>query len=165
MKPPAVTPLGHLAYILAAMVIVLDQAVKYWILAVFRLPERMSVPVWGPFDLTMVQNRGISFGILQDQGGWTRWLLVAFSLGVAAVLAWWVRRTERLNLALAVGCIMGGAVGNAVDRIRLGWVADFLDFHQLHFPWVFNVADSAVNIGVALILLDAVLAPPKRAPA
>ncbi|MFI4976970.1 MAG: signal peptidase II [Caulobacterales bacterium] len=163
MRP--VSRLGLTAHALAAGVIVLDQAVKYWVLAVFRLPERQSAPVWGPLRLTMVQNRGISFGFLQAQADWARWLLVVFSVGVAVGLAWWVRRADRPIPALAVGFIIGGAVGNAIDRIRLGWVADFLDFSQLHFPWVFNVADSAINVGVALILLDAVLAPPKRAPA
>ena len=73
---------------------------------------------------------------------------------MAAALAVWVRRTDRLVLAVAVGLIMGGAVGNVIDRVRFGAVTDFLDFSRLWFPWVFNVADSAITIGVILLLWD-----------
>lgn len=146
--------LSSLAYGLAALVIVLDQLSKYWILEVFRLPEKISVAVGGPMSLTMVWNKGVSFGLLKAEVDVVRWALVAFSVGVAVFLAVWARKIERPLLATAVGLIMGGAIGNAIDRARFGAVADFLDFKALYFPWVFNVADSAITVGVVLLLLD-----------
>lgn len=145
------------AYLIAAVTIVLDQISKYWVLNVFNLPAKGSVPVAGPFNLSMVWNRGVSFGLLRAEVDLARWGLVIFSLVVAVFLAVWARKIARPLLALAVGLIMGGAVGNAIDRARFGAVADFLDFHQLYFPWVFNVADSAITVGVVLLLLDSVL--------
>jgi signal peptidase II len=145
------------AYLVAVTTIVLDQISKYWILNVFRLPAKGSVLVGGPFSLSMVWNRGVSFGLLRAEVDLARWALVGFSLIVAAFLAVWARKIERPLLALSVGLIMGGAVGNAIDRARFGAVADFLDFKALYFPWVFNVADSAITVGVILLLLDSVL--------
>lgn len=146
--------LAPLAYGLAALVIVLDQLSKWWILEVFRLPEKVSVAVGGPMALTMVWNKGVSFGLLKAEVDLVRWALVAFSVGVAVFLAVWARKIERRLLATAVGLIIGGAIGNAIDRARFGAVADFLDFKALYFPWVFNVADSAITVGVVLLLLD-----------
>jgi signal peptidase II len=94
---------------------------------------------------------------------WTRWALVAFSLIVAGALGLWVRRAEKRFTGLALGLIIGGALGNAVDRIRDGVVVDFLDVTALRFPWVFNVADSGVSIGAVLLVWDTFLAPRKRA--
>ena len=155
--------LALIAYILALSVIVCDQALKYWVLDVFGLPERFSAPVAGPFYLTMVWNKGVSFGVLNIDAEWTRWVLSAFSLGVAAALAAWAWRVDRPILALAVGLIIGGAVGNAIDRVRLGAVTDFLDFTRLMFPWVFNLADSAISVGSVLLIWDLFLAPRKKA--
>ena len=155
--------LAMLAYVLAIAVIVCDQALKYWVLDVFGLPERFSAPVAGPFYLTMVWNKGVSFGVLNIDAEWTRWVLSAFSLGVAAALAVWAWRVDRPILALAVGLIIGGAVGNAIDRVRLGAVTDFLDFTRLMFPWVFNLADSAISVGSVLLIWDLFLAPRKKA--
>ena len=143
-----------IAYGLAVLTIVLDQLSKLWVLNVFDLPSKGSVHVGGPVSLTMVWNEGVSFGLLRAEQDLTRWALVVFSLAVAAFLAVWARKIERPLLALAVGLVMGGAVGNAIDRARFGAVADFLDFKDLYFPWVFNVADSAITVGVVLLLLD-----------
>ena len=143
-----------LAYGLAVLTIVLDQLSKWWVLYVFDLPAKGSVQVGGPFSLTMVWNKGVSFGLLRAEQDLTRWALVVFSLVVAAFLAVWARKIEKPLLAIAVGLVMGGAVGNAIDRARFGAVADFLDFKALYFPWVFNVADSAMTVGVILLLLD-----------
>ncbi|WP_395671372.1 signal peptidase II [Phenylobacterium sp.] len=150
----AVTKLGGLAYALAALVIVLDQASKYWILEVFNLPARGSVPLAGPLNLTMVWNQGVSFGLLRAEQDLMRWALVAFAVGVSIFLAIWVRRAGRAILAAALGLIIGGAVGNVIDRARFGAVADFVDVSALHFPWVFNIADAAINIGIALLFVD-----------
>jgi signal peptidase II len=150
----AVNRLGWLAYLLAVLIIVADQASKYWILEVFQLPLRPSHEVFGPFSLTMVWNRGVSFGLLWADQGFVRWGLAAFSIGVSILLAVWVRRAERPLMAVSLGMIMGGAVGNVIDRIRFGAVADFLDFSDLMFPWIFNVADAAISTGIALLLVD-----------
>lgn len=152
-----VTKLGVAAYLLAVAVILLDQASKHWILDVFDLPLRTSVPVAGPFHLTMVWNRGVSFGLLRADVDLTRWLLAAFSIIVSIVIAYWVRNARRPLSAVALGLVMGGAIGNVVDRIRFGAVADFLDFSRLYFPWVFNVADSAITVGIIVLLLDMLL--------
>jgi len=155
----------RLGLAVAAVTLVVDQAVKYWVLEVFRLPERTTAPVIGPFWLSMVWNRGVSFGILNIDEAWSRWLLSAFAIAVAIALAVWVRRVDRPILAVAVGLIMGGAVGNVIDRVRFGAVTDFLDFSRLWFPWVFNVADSGVSIGSVLLVWDLFLAPRKAATA
>jgi signal peptidase II len=156
--------LALVAYVLAIAIIVCDQALKYWILDVFRLPERFSAPVAGPLWLTMVWNKGVSFGVLNIDADWTRWTLSAFSLIVAAALAAWAWKVDRSTLAVAVGLIIGGAVGNAIDRLRLGAVTDFIDFTRLWFPWVFNLADSGITIGSVLLIWDLFLAPRKHAP-
>ena len=148
---------GGAALALAAAVVVLDQAVKHWILNTLHLPELASVPVAGPLKLTMVWNEGVSFGLLQAQHDIVRWVLAAFSIVVAVALAGWVRKAERPIFALAIGLVIGGAVGNVIDRIRFGAVVDFLDVTSLHFPWVFNVADSAISVGIGVLLLDMLL--------
>lgn len=151
----SVTKLGWTAYALALFVIIADQLSKHWILFVYDLPSRFSVPIAGPFSLTMVWNRGVSFGLFRADADLVRWLLSAFSIIVAIVLAVWARKTERPFMAIGLGLVIGGALGNVIDRIRFGAVADFLDFQRLgFFPWVFNVADSAITIGVVFLLLD-----------
>jgi signal peptidase II len=158
------TRLGLFAYLLALVVVALDQASKFWILHVFDLPSKISVPVAGPFHLTMVWNRGVSFGLLRADVDLTRWALAAFSIVVAVFLAGWVRDAKRRLMAVALGLVIGGAVGNVIDRIRVGAVADFLDFSRLYFPWIFNVADAAITCGIALLLLDMLLQEKARAP-
>ena len=158
-----VSRLGWTAYVLALLIIVADQASKYWILEVFQLPLRPSTHVAGPLSLTMVWNEGVSFGLLRAEQDLTRWALVVFSLAVAAFLAVWARKIEKPLLAIAVGLVMGGAVGNAIDRIRFGAVADFLDVSALgFFPWVFNIADAAINVGIGLLLIDMLLTERKQ---
>jgi len=149
-----ITKLGAMAFALAFAVIVADQAVKTWVLDVLRLQEGQSIAVLGPIHLTGVWNPGVSFGFLQAQHDLVRWLLVAFSIVVSIFLAAWVRRSERPLFAVAVGLLMGGAIGNVIDRIRIGAVADFIDASRLFFPWIFNVADSAISVGICLLLLD-----------
>ncbi len=156
-----VTRLSLAAYLLAILLIGADQASKAWAVGVLGVDQGVSQPVAGPFFLSMVHNKGFSFGILNGDAQWSRWALSIFSIAVAMGLAVWVRRVERPILATAIGFIMGGAIGNVVDRVRFGWVVDFLDFSRLGFPWVFNVADAAINIGVALLLLDALLSARK----
>ena len=142
------------AYGLAALVIVIDQAAKAWILGLgLRMYE--TRPVAGILQFTLVPNSGVSYGLFQANHAAVRWLLVVFSLVVAAMIVWWARRADRTLQALGFGLIAGGAVGNAIDRARLGWVVDFIDVQRIgFFPWVFNVADSAITVGVIALLID-----------
>lgn len=153
-RGPLITPQGWLTYGLAGLVVALDQASKYWILHVYDLPAKVSTPVLPFFSLSMVWNRGVSFGLFRADVDLARWGLAGFSLVVAIALGLWARRNGRLLPAVALGLVVGGAVGNLIDRVRFGAVVDFLDFGGLYFPWVFNVADSGITVGVALLLLD-----------
>ena len=152
---PAVSRWGVAAYLIAGATVILDQLSKYWILDIVDLRHHSPIEVLPFFQLTMVWNAGVSFGMLRADSPAGRWLLVAFALAIVTALVVWARRISRPILALAVGLMLGGALGNnLIDRVRFGAVADFLDFHALYFPWVFNVADSAISVGVALLLLD-----------
>lgn len=142
---------------IAAAIIVLDQAVKAWALYVYNLPLRGHVELSPVMDLTMVWNRGVSFGLLDSDSELGRWLLTLFMVVVAGLLAWWLSRASRPLLAAALGLVIGGAIGNAIDRVVRGAVADFLDFSDIFFPWVFNIADASICIGVGLMLLDSLL--------
>lgn len=145
------------AYAIAAFAIVVDQLTKAWIMLVVDLPARRHIDISPIFDLTFTLNRGVSFGMLSG-GEATRWGLSVFSVVVALALGWWVRTADRRLFALSVGLIMGGALGNVIDRVRIGGVIDFLDFSGLMFPWIFNIADACISVGVALLVLDSVLA-------
>ena len=146
---------------LAALVIVLDQASKLWVLHGLGFMDGgpgTRIEVLDPwFNLTMVWNRGISFGLFQAQAFWQSLILIGFSLAVSGLLCAWMMRATRKLQVFAYGAIIGGAIGNAIDRAIYGAVADFLDFSEIGFSWVFNVADMAINIGVGLLLLDLVL--------
>lgn len=139
---------------LALAVIGADQLSKYWILAITRLPEIGRIELSSVFDLTFVRNAGVSFGLLHADGQIERWGLILMSGGIACAFVWWLRSVERHLSAIALGLVIGGAVGNLIDRVRFGYVVDFLDFSGMYFPWVFNVADAAITIGAALLILD-----------
>ncbi len=155
--------LALVAYGVALVVAVLDQLSKYWVLNVLDLAHRPPIVILPFFRLSFVDNPGVSFGLLRADTPAGRWLLVLFAvvfIAVLVVLGW---KATQTRLAVIVGLVLGGALGNnLIDRVRLGSVTDFLDFHPI-FPWVFNVADSAITIGVALYLLDSFLRP-KDAP-
>ncbi len=159
-----VTRFGAWAYGLAALAVVLDQMVKQWVVYDLLLPQRATVQVAGPLHFTMVWNPGVSFGFLRADHDLVRWALILFSFGVAGVLAWWARTAARPLMGLGLGLVMGGAVGNAIDRIRFGAVVDFFDVTRIgFFPWVFNVADSAITVGVICLLLDSIRREPATA--
>lgn len=150
------TRLAVTAYAFALIVIVLDQLTKAWMIEA-DLRELGQIAVWpGVFNFSWVENTGVSFGLFG--GGSARWGLTVFSIAVSGVLAWWALKADRRLLITAIGLVMGGALGNVIDRIRFGYVVDFLDFSQTGlFPWVFNVADSAITVGVILLILDSVI--------
>ncbi len=154
---------GWLAYGLAVTVVVVDQAAKA-IVGGLHLVSGVSLQLWGPLRLTLVQNTGVSFGLFRGDAPWTRWALAGFSLAVALFLGVWARRAARPITGLSAGLIMGGAVGNLIDRVRDGSVVDFIDVTRLHFPWVFNVGDSAITVGIVLLLAENLLSP-RAAPA
>jgi lipoprotein signal peptidase len=144
------------------LVLAADQASKYWVLEVLNLPAQRRVPVFPGFDLTMVRNYGITFGLLSSDSAWSGVVLAAVALAVVVALAVWLRRAEHALVAVALGAVAGGAVGNIIDRMRLGWVVDFLDFTSLLpglWRWVFNVGDSAIVCGVAMLVLDGMRRP------
>jgi len=158
-RRPALTGAAIAAYVLALAVVALDQASKWWILNVVDLDHRPPIQVLPFFNLQMVWNQGVSYGLLRADSDLGRWLLVAFAAAMTLILAYVARRARRPMMAAILGLIMGGAAGNLIDRVRFGAVADFLDFHALYFPWVFNVADSAISIGVILFVVDSFLGP------
>lgn len=148
----------RLAISLAAVVLVVDQLTKWWILADVMNPPRI-LEVTSFFNLVLVWNRGISFGFFGTGGPWQAWLLAAFGTVIAGGLLVWLQRAGMPRLpSIGIGLIVGGALGNVIDRLRHGAVVDFLDFHAGGYHWpAFNVADSAITVGVAALLLDAVL--------
>ena len=137
---------------LAAGVVVLDQASKAWIVSVFTLNESLTVTPY--FNLVWVYNVGAAFSFLAGASGWQRWFFVALALGVSLWLLLMIREHARERLLpLALALVLGGALGNVIDRLVHGAVVDFLHFHYLsHYFPAFNVADSAISVGVALML-------------
>jgi len=140
--------------LLAALVIVLDQYSKWLVLQHFELYQNLRLSSW--FNLTLAYNTGAAFSFLNDAGGWQRWLFVVLAVVITGVLTVWLQRARHLHMqSLALALIIGGAVGNVIDRIRLGHVIDFIDWHYRDWHWpVFNIADSAITVGVLLLILD-----------
>ncbi|MBW7924673.1 MAG: lipoprotein signal peptidase [Burkholderiaceae bacterium] len=140
---------------IAALVVALDQATKFAIERAFSYGERLAV-VPGLFDLTLVYNRGAAFSFLANAAGWQRWFFIALGALAAAFIVWLLARhgSQRL-FAFALALILGGAIGNVVDRIARGHVVDFVLLHWQRFHWpAFNVADSAITVGAVLLVVD-----------
>jgi signal peptidase II len=151
---------GASGFALAAVVFVLDQFTKWLVAGPLGLTELgQNIDVLPFFDLTRVHNYGISLGLLTAGSATGRWLLVVMTAVIAGVVAWWLTREEQRGDQLALGLVLGGALGNIVDRARLGYVFDFADFHIGEFrPFlVFNVADACISIGVVILILRAFL--------
>lgn len=154
----------RLGLALALAILVADQVLKWWILEVVRLPEIGRIEVTPFFNLTMVWNRGVTFGLLATDIGWQKLLLGAVALAVVALLLAWLARAENRLVALALGGVIGGAIGNVIDRARFGAVVDFLDFHAFGWHWyAFNIADAAIVCGVAALVWDALIRPSAEA--
>ena len=140
---------------LAALVVVADQATKLWALdTLFEPPTRIEIlPV---LNFVPVWNRGVSFGLLSNASQWGPWLLSGFALLVCLFMGAWLMRAKSWTLILGLGAVIGGAVGNVIDRMLYGAVVDFIDVHYGGWHWpAFNIADSAITLGVGLLLLDA----------
>jgi signal peptidase II len=155
----ATTALKSIGLTLILGILALDQASKYWIVNVLRLPDIGQIELSGIFDLTMVRNYGVSFGAFTADADWERWALVGLSVVIASIFSVWLTRATRRQTVLALALVIGGAIGNVIDRVRYGYVVDFLDFSGIGFVWVFNVADSAITIGAILLALDMLFNP------
>lgn len=139
---------------LAGLVIVLDQIAKQAVLGAFALGEGRKIAPF--FNLVLVYNRGAAFSFLAEAGGWQKWFFLALALAISTWIVGMLRRHagERL-LCLALSLILGGALGNVIDRVLYGAVVDFLDFHAAGWHWpAFNVADSAITVGAALLVWE-----------
>jgi len=152
--------------LVAALVFFFDQMSKWWITGPLALPDRAPIDVVPIFRLIFVQNYGVSMGFLTAGSDSARWLLTALTAAIAIGVLVWLWREKSRGEAAALGLILGGAIGNILDRVRLGYVVDFLN---LHFgAWspflVFNLADAAISIGVALLVLRALLTREAPAP-
>ncbi|HET8701083.1 MAG TPA: signal peptidase II [Nitrococcus sp.] len=150
--------------LLAAAVIVADQITKF--LAEMWLVAYHPVPLAALLDLTLSYNRGAAFSFLSNQGGWQRWLFIGVALFVCFFLLRWLVQLHRHErwLAFALGLILGGALGNAIDRLRYGHVVDFIDVHYGPWHWpAFNIADSAITVGLIGLLLQLLLFDRRRA--
>ena len=149
---------------LAALLFAADQATKLWILATYQLGD--STFVTGFFNIVRVHNTGAAFSFLADAGGWQRWFFTAVGVAAAVFIVWMLRSHPGQKLfAFALACILGGALGNVIDRLMHGYVVDFLDFHWDflagifpggHFP-AFNIADAAITVGAVALILDEIL--------
>ncbi len=151
---------------LSAAIVALDLATKAWVSGAFHLGEVRYVAPF--FNLVLAHNAGAAFSFLADAGGWQRWFFTVLTIGISAVLVVMLRRTEGNPwLSAAFALVLGGALGNLYDRVTLGYVVDFVQLHAggYYFP-AFNVADSAITVGVALLLWDSVRpGAPEPAPA
>jgi signal peptidase II len=147
----------------ATIIFVADQLTKWLVIGPLQLQSVRQIHLLPIFNLTWTENRGISLGLLTADGELGRWLLVAMTAIIAGGIAWWITHEHQRGDQLALGMVLGGAVGNILDRARFGYVVDFADLHFGDFrPFlVFNVADAAISIGVVILLLRAFLAKPK----
>jgi len=149
---------------LAAGILLLDQFTKVLILGYYQLGDSTTITSF--FNIVRVHNSGAAFSFLANAGGWQRWFFTAIGLGAAVFIVWMLRSHPGQKLfAFALACILGGAIGNVIDRVLHGYVVDFLDFHWSflsgifhggHFP-AFNVADAAISIGAVCLILDEIL--------
>ena len=142
---------------LALVLVIADQFTKVLVLGSFQLGDSRLVTSF--FNLVRVHNAGAAFSFLADASGWQRWFFTGLGVAAAVLIVWMLKNHAGQRLfGFALACILGGAIGNVIDRVLYGYVVDFLDFHWagMHFP-AFNVADSAITIGAACLILDELL--------
>ncbi|UAA39992.1 signal peptidase II [Paraneptunicella aestuarii] len=140
----------------AAIAFGIDQITKFMVLDGMELYQ--SIQIMPFFNLTHVHNYGAAFSFLSDAGGWQRWFFTLIAVSVSGLILWWLRQTskEQVLLPIAFSLILGGAIGNLFDRLVHGYVIDFLDFYYQNYHWpAFNIADSAIFLGAAILILDA----------
>jgi lipoprotein signal peptidase len=162
------SPYFVMGIVAALIVLVADQASKWWVLNGLDLPDVRQIVLLPVLNLTMVWNHGVTFGLLNGLGSWGHIVLAVVALGVVGALGMWLRQAQDRMVAIAIGAISGGAVGNVADRVRFGAVVDFIHAHVNtawgDYSWyVFNVADAAIVCGVTALVLDSQFAK-RRAP-
>jgi signal peptidase II len=157
MRKPTRTQIRRIGLGIAALVFGLDQLIKALIVHTLELPSRLAIDLLPIFRFVWVENHGISMGFLTANSSIERWLLVLLTAAIAVAVVFWLWREQNRLDAAALGLVLGGALGNITDRVRLGYVADFLDLHfgDMHPFLVFNVADAAITVGVLLLVLRA----------
>lgn len=143
---------------IALIAIALDQLTKWWVMSILMQPPQ--VISFTPFsNLVLAWNRGISFGLFNTDGALGSWIFSGIAIAIVAILGVWLWRVRRPDLAISIGMIMGGALGNVIDRLRLGAVVDFLDLHISGFHWpAFNLADSFITIGALYLIIESFFA-------
>ncbi len=144
---------------ISTFVIALDLYTKHLIEAAFQFGEQLKITAF--FDLVRYHNQGAAFGFLNDAGGWQKWFFAAISVTAAVVITYLIKKhSEQKLFCFGLALVLGGALGNLYDRVTLGYVVDFLNFHwnEYAFP-AFNVADSAISVGVTILLLDSFKRP------
>ncbi|MDH5573170.1 MAG: signal peptidase II [Gammaproteobacteria bacterium] len=148
---------------LSVLVVVLDQATK--IVASQTLEMHQPVPVFPGFNFTLMHNPGAAFSFLSEAGGWQRWFFTVIAIVVSGVIFFWIKKlsvAERLQ-AIALAMVLGGALGNVIDRILYGYVVDFIQWYYETWYWpAFNIADSAISVGVTLLIVDALRSSKKN---
>ena len=148
----------RLGLAVAAITLIADQATKLYFYDLLVIGGTRFVEVAPFFNLVTVWNYGVSFGMLTNDSQIGPWLFVAVAAAIIAALFTWLRRAANRMVAIALGMVIGGAIGNVVDRLKYGAVFDFLDFHAFGWHWpAFNLADSGISIGVILLLADGLL--------
>lgn len=147
---------------IAALIIVLDHLSKWWVSA--TLDYQQFIPVWPFFSLVRVHNEGAAFSFLADAGGWQRWFFIGIGAVATVIIVRLLKTHARQpRMAFALALLLGGALGNVIDRVVLGYVVDFLYFHYRSFAWpAFNIADSAISVGAALLIWDSIFSPAKK---
>jgi signal peptidase II len=156
-------PMSPFGLGIAALTVAADQAHKAWMLYVYDIGAKSPVVLTPFFDLVLVWNQGISYGLLPQEGALGRWGLILFAFGASIALAVWLARLTSPLAAASIGLIIGGAIGNAIDRIVYGAVADFFSFHAFGFEWyVFNIADTAIVAGVLGLLYESLFRGHKK---
>jgi len=157
-------PHSPLGLLVAVLTVAVDQGNKLWMLNVYDIGAKGTVTVTPFFDLVLLWNKGISYGLLTQDSPYGRWGLILFAFFASLALTAWLARVTTPLTAVAIGLIIGGAIGNAIDRIAYGAVADFYSLHAFGFEWyVFNIADVAIVAGVIGLLYDSLTGGHKKA--
>lgn len=145
-----------IATYIIALIVVCDQMTKWWIVNHSSITSGHPMVVTSFFNIVLVHNRGVTFGMLNNLNhAYVTYALIAVAAIILFLLGRWLWLTRSMTVAISLGCIMGGAIGNVIDRLRYGAVIDFLDFYIPNYHWpAFNIADTFIVTGVALLLLD-----------
>lgn len=147
---------------LSGLIIVLDQASKLFMASWLSIAETRAIIPF--FNLTMAHNTGAAFSFLSQAGGWQRWFFVGLALAISSGLLVWLKKLAKTKMeAISISLILGGAIGNVIDRLLLGYVIDFIDVYYGTYHWpAFNIADSAICVGAALLIIDSFRAKPDQ---